>query len=95
MSGVLLVTARLPGVTTPVPLEKTAVRAEELPAVTVAGLAAKPAMEGAAGGGPLLMELPQPSRPHSMSARLSNRMVRPRVFFMASFPDSMIETAQT
>lgn len=46
-TAVPLVTGKLPGVMTPVPLAKTAVRAELPPAVIVAGLAVKLVMEGA------------------------------------------------
>jgi hypothetical protein len=41
LTGVPLVTARLPGVIIPVPLAKTAVRLELPPAVIVAGAATK------------------------------------------------------
>ena len=40
-TAVPLVTVRLPGVITPVPLEKTAVRLELVPSAMVGGLAAK------------------------------------------------------
>lgn len=43
-----LVTVILPGVTTPVPPVKTAVKLELLPTVMVAGLAVKLVIEGAA-----------------------------------------------
>ena len=46
-SGVPLVTDRLPGVITPVPLAKTAVRLELPPTVIVAGFATKLVMVGA------------------------------------------------
>ena len=47
--GVPLVTGMLPGVTTPVPLEKTAVRVELEPAVMVVGFAVKLLMLGLTG----------------------------------------------
>jgi hypothetical protein len=47
LTGVPLVTARSPGVITPVPLANTAVRLELPPAVIVAGLAAKLVIVGA------------------------------------------------
>ena len=47
LTGVPLITARLPGVTPPVPLAKTAVRAVLAPAVIVAGLAVKLVIVGA------------------------------------------------
>ena len=47
LTAVPLVTARLPGVITPVPLAKTAVRLELPPAVVVAGLATKLVIVGA------------------------------------------------
>ena len=47
LAGVPLVTARLPGVITPVPLAKTAVRLELAPAVMVAGFATKLVIVGA------------------------------------------------
>jgi hypothetical protein len=47
LTAVPLVTGRLPGVITPVPLAKTAVRFELPPAVIVAGLATKLVIVGA------------------------------------------------
>ena len=47
LTGVPLVTARLPGVITPVPLAKTAVRLELAPAVMVTGFAVKLVIAGA------------------------------------------------
>jgi hypothetical protein len=47
LTGVPLVTARLPGVITPVPLANTPVRFELPPDPTVAGLAAKLVIVGA------------------------------------------------
>jgi hypothetical protein len=55
-----LVAEMLPGVMTPVPLEKTPVRLELAPSVTIAGLAPKLEM---AGGGILVLVLPpQPTK---------------------------------
>jgi hypothetical protein len=59
LTGVPLVTARLPGVITPVPFAKTAVRLELAPAPIVAGFAVKLVIDGATGGG-WLDEPPQP-----------------------------------
>jgi hypothetical protein len=65
--AVPLVTAVLPGVITPLPFEKTAVRLELAPAAIVAGLAVKLVIVG--GGGvvdvisddpPQLIRLPKP-----------------------------------
>lgn len=47
LTGVPLVAGRLPGVITPVPLAKTAVRLELPPTVIVAGLATKLVIVGA------------------------------------------------
>ena len=47
LTAVPLITARLPGVITPVPLEKTAVRLELPPTVIVSGLATKLVIVGA------------------------------------------------
>ena len=47
LTGVPLVAGRLPGVITPVPLAKTAVRLELPPTVIVAGLATKLVIAGA------------------------------------------------
>lgn len=63
LSGVPLVTARLPGVMTPVPLEKTAVRLELPPIAMVAGFAAKLAIADAGGAGDDDDDPPQPERP--------------------------------
>jgi hypothetical protein len=46
LTGVPLVTARLPGVITPVPPEKTAVRLELPPALIVVGVAVKLVITG-------------------------------------------------
>jgi hypothetical protein len=62
--GVPLVMAVFPGVTTPVPFTKTAVRVALDPTSTAAGLAAKLVMEGTGGGGGVeLDEPPQPVKP--------------------------------
>jgi len=45
-TGVPLVTVRFPGVITPVPFSKTAVRVADSPTVIVVGFASKLAMEG-------------------------------------------------
>ena len=47
LSGVPLVTARLPGAIVPVPLANTAVRLELAPAAMVAGFATKLVIDGA------------------------------------------------
>ena len=49
LTGVPLVTARLPGVITPVPFTKTAVRLEFAPAAIVAGFAVKLVINGVPG----------------------------------------------
>jgi hypothetical protein len=51
LTVVPLVTVMLPGVITPVPLKNTPVRLADPPALTVAGLAAKLDIDGAAGTG--------------------------------------------
>src|SRR5271157_1460374 len=58
LTGVPLVTARLPGVIAPVPLVNTPVRLELSPAAIFAGLATKLEMEATAG----VDEPPQPAR---------------------------------
>lgn len=62
LTAVPLVAARLPGVMTPVPFTKTAVRLELPPAVMVAGLAVKLVIE-AAGGMGVMLDPPQPAKP--------------------------------
>jgi hypothetical protein len=61
LTGVPLATATLPGVITPVPLAKTAVRLALVPASMAAGLAAKLEMDG--GVGAVGAELEQPANP--------------------------------
>ena len=60
--GIPLVTARFPGVMTPLPFTKTPVNVALVPAVTVAGLAVKLVMEATGGGGGGADEPPQPIR---------------------------------
>ena len=72
LAGVPFVTARLPGVITPVPLAKTAVRLELAPAVMAAGFATKLVIVGAGGAGVIEgVDPPQPVR--SPKPRLRTR----------------------
>ena len=61
LTAVPLVAARFPGVITPTPLAKTAVRLELPPAAIVAGVATKLVIE-AAGGGVAMVVCTQPAR---------------------------------
>jgi hypothetical protein len=68
LTGVPLVAARLPGVIMPAPFEKTPVKLELAPAVMVAGLAAKLAIEGVRICC-WLVEPPQPAKPAKPTLR--------------------------
>jgi hypothetical protein len=70
LTAIPLVTARLPGVITPVPPEKSAVRLELPPAVIVAGFAVKLVIVAPLGGGwdvnaeppqPTMLPMPRPT----------------------------------
>jgi hypothetical protein len=63
LTAVPLVTLIFPGVITPVPFAKTAVRLELPPAAIVPGLAVKLVIEAAGGGGVFTVDPPQPASP--------------------------------
>jgi hypothetical protein len=73
VTGTPLLTARFPGVITPVPPVKTPVNVPLVPAVTVVGLAMKLVMVGTTGGGVVVVVLDEPPQPvipprHRLSA---------------------------